>query len=364
MVSRAKTIGRRLALAFGVLLLVLAIGWSTTSGRVRIADVYWNILLELSLVEPHDYVGPHFWAASFAPDGRTLAAGGMSRDVLLYDLTNGQRLPSPYRHDTWVMEVLWSADGRWFASTSFSGNVVVQEAASGTVVYRNQVGGGEVAYTVAFHPTEPLLAWGAYDGKVRLVDLAQGTEIRSFQANKGGVLYVTWTPDGGQLVSTGEDGTIRFWDPENGSPGQVLTGHEAGITTVSFTSDGRRMVSGGDDATVRVWDVSTGKALRVESPHAGWINFSTVLPDDRHFISVGTDNRIFIWPLEGDGDPRILDSHTDWIMCARTSWDGTRFVTTGKDGTAKVWDAQTFVLRHTIDMWSPIDRGGFRWPAL
>ena len=65
--------------------------------------------------------------------------------------------------------------------------IYLDTAASGTVVYRNQVGGGEVAYTVAFHPTEPLLAWGAYDGKVRLVDLARGTEIRSFQANKGGV---------------------------------------------------------------------------------------------------------------------------------------------------------------------------------
>ncbi len=351
---------RGLAGALLVAVLVIGLLWQTVPGQVKLADIYWEIVLGAGLVSPRDYVGPHLWAVAISPDGTRVAAGGMHAEVLLFDAQTGESLPSPERHDEWVMEALWSPDGRYLASTSFSGAVTVRD-----LVKDRRVGSfsaRDVAYTVAFHPVAPLLAWGAYDGTIRLVDLRSGQTVQTIQANEGGVLYVTFTPDGGRIVGTGEDGVIRFFDPESGQQVQAIEAHAAGITAVSFSPDGARMISGGDDAHSRLWDLASGELLHEASPHGGWINFSTFLPDGR-YLTVGTDDDVLVWGADGSG-PERLAAHGDWLMCVRPFPDGSRFASTGKDGTIRIWDAASLRVERVIDVWAGIDPGGLRLPAL
>ncbi|MCO4774297.1 MAG: WD40 repeat domain-containing protein, partial [Deltaproteobacteria bacterium] len=296
-------------------------------GQVAIADVYWEIVLALGWISPAGYIGPHIWAVSASPDGERLAVGSMNQEVLLFDLATGEPLPSPGREREWVMEVLWSPDARWFASTSFSGQVTLREDATGRVVY--QSAGRDVAYTVAFHPTRPLAAWGAYDGLVRLVDLQTGRETNQIPAQEEGVLYVTFTPDGEGLVASGEDGTIRRFTLDGQRVAEYV-GHSSGVTAVSFSTDARSMISGGDDATVRVWDTESGALKSTRTPHPGWINFSTFLPGRDTFLTVGTDDDVFVWDLgDLEGEPRRLEAHSDWLMCVRPLPGGDRFVSAG-----------------------------------
>jgi WD40 repeat protein len=349
--------GRLAAALLGAVLLAAA---CSVPGRVKIADVYWEIVLALRLVSPASYVGPHQWAVALSPDGGQLAVGGMYPEPLLYDLRTGARLPAPTAHREWVMEVGWSADGRYFASTDFSGSVAVRDLEEDREVGRWS--GRDVAYTFAFHPARPLMAWGAYDGSIRLVDLRDGRTLRTVPANEGGVLYVTFTPDGRRLVSTGEDGRVRFFDPDTGAPGAQWSAHAAGITSIAFRADGQRAVTGGDDAMVRLWDVPSGRLLEERSPHRGWVNFSTFLADGR-YVTVGTSDDVFVWPAEPGAPPRALDAG-GWLMCARPLPDGSGFATAGKDGVVRIWDAGTLRVRRTIDAFADVDPGGFRWPAL
>lgn len=351
-----------------VAVLLLAAAGATVPGRVPVADAYWEILLGLHLVRPATYVGPHIWAVAFSPDGRRLAVGSMHQDVLLFDVQTGGALPSPAREPEWVMEVLWSPSGQWFASTSFSGRVTIRDAA-GAVVHQSQ--STDVAYTVAFHPVLPLAAWGSYDGGVRLVDLRTGAVERTIAAQRDGVLYTAFTPDGAGLVATGEDGVIRLFDLESGALTEELVGHTAGVTAVSFGPD-HTLLSGGDDATVRLWNLGTGAQTRIERPHAGWVNFSTFLPGSSTFVTVGTDDDVFVWDgsagsgsgEDGSLPPRRLRGHTDWLMCARPSADGALLATAGKDGTVRIWDTATWEVQRVIDVWAGVDPGGLRWPAL
>jgi WD40 repeat protein len=332
-------------------------------GRVKLADLYWEIVLATRLVNPSTYVGPHIWAVAVSPDGSRLAVGSMHQEVLLFDVARGEPLPSPAREQEWVMEALWSPDGRWFASTSFSGHVAIREDATGAVVYESR--GDDVAYTVAFHPTSPLAAWGSYDGGVRLVDLERGAETGRIEAQEDGVLYVTFTPEGDGLVASGEDGTIRRFDLATGALVTEYRGHTAGVTAVSFSTDGARMVSGGDDATVRVWDAASGALLSTRSPHRGWVNFSTFLPGRDTFLTVGTDDDVFAWDLNDlQGPPRRLAAHSDWLMCVRPLPGGGRFVSAGKDGTARIWSSDTLAVERVIDVWGSLGRRGPRLPAL
>lgn len=344
----------------GVALVALGIVWMTVPGQTKIADLYWEVILEARLAQPDSYVGPHQWAVAIHPDGTQLAVGGMVQEVLLYDLASGERLPAPNTHAEWVMEVGWSPDGRYFASTDFRGGVAIRDLQTGAEVGR--FSGRDVAYTFAFHPTRSLMAWGAYDGSIRVVDLTTGGGPGAIPANEGGVLFVTFTPDGERIVSTGEDGKVRFFDLDTGAPAGLWHAHDAGITSIAFSPDGTRAVTGGDDAMVRLWDLATGRLLYEDSPHGGWVNFSTFLADGR-YVTVGTSDWVSVWSSETPGPPQQLDAG-NWLMCVRPLPDGTGFATSGKDGIIRIWDAGTLEVTREIDAFGGIDRGGWRWPAL
>jgi WD40 repeat protein len=68
---------------------------------------------------------------------------------------------------------------------------------------------------VAFHPDGRRVFVGNEDGKVRVFDVEDRTEIRgaAWQAQTGAVIALAVSTDG-RLVATSGDRTLRFWDAE------------------------------------------------------------------------------------------------------------------------------------------------------
>ena len=348
------------AAASVIVALGLAAAWQFPGPRTALADAYWELVLALRLVRPDRYVGPHFWAVALHPDGGQIAAAGMYPEPLVWELPSLLRRPAPTRHDTWVMELGWSPDGRWFVSSDFDGGLRLRELATGRELAPPAA--ADAAYSFAFRPGRDELAWGAYDGRVRILDLRSGAELHSIPANAGGVLFVAYAPDG-RLLSAGEDGQVRFFDPDSGAELQRWIAHAAGITSLSFSPDGRFAVSGGDDAQVRLWDYPSGGLLREESPHPGWVNFVSFLADGR-YVSVGTSDSLFVWdPADLGAPPRAVPVGS-WGMCVRPLPDGSGFVSSGKDGIIRIWDGATLTVRKEIQAFEAVRRGGFRMPAL
>jgi len=345
----------------GLVLAAVALGLLSPPGRTLVQEAYWESAITAGLIRPDRYIGPHNWAVAVSPGGDSIAVGGMSRQVHLFDALTGEPRPPLMELDSWVMQVGWSPNGRWFAASSFLGEVRVIEVATGRNVAR--FSSGDVSYTFAFHPVLPLLASGSYDGTIRLVDLQTGAEERVIQASEGGVLFVTFTPDGGELVSTGEDGRLHFFDPSSGARGRVMGAHDGGVTAVAFSPDGALMATGGDDAFVRLWNVETGGLLQEHSPHRGWTNFTTFLPDGERWLTVGTDDRVHLWRVGKQSPPDALEGHPGGLMCVRAFPDGSAFVTSGKDGVVRIWDVNSLQIERSIDVWSMINPGGWRWPS-
>jgi len=341
-------------------LLGLAVVSCSPWGRTLVREGYWESAIALGVIRPEAYVGPHLWAVAVSPDGSRIAAGGMSRDVQLMDAETGAALPSPLRLDSWVMEVGWSEDGRWFGASSFLGEVTVIEEATGRTALALRT--DDVSYTFAFHPSRPWVAIGSYDGTLRLADLEAGTVRWSTRASEAGLLFVTFLPDGSALAAAGEEGAVRFFEPASGAAGRVLPVHGAGVTAVAFSPAGRLMATGGDDAWVRLWDVASGALLQEAQPHRGWTNFSAFLPDGNRWVTVGTDDRVYVWSV-GDAAPRAREGHPGGLMCVRPFPDGAAFVTSGKDGHVRIWDAGTLDVDRAFDVWGRTDPGGWRWPA-
>lgn len=63
------------------------------------------------------------------------------------------------------------------------------------------------------HPSQlSTLLSGAYDGELRMWNLAQGMCTRTLLAHDGIIRAVTYVPNGKHFITIGDDKTIKTWD--------------------------------------------------------------------------------------------------------------------------------------------------------
>ncbi len=164
------------------------------------------------------YRGP--WsAASFSPDGRSLATSGDTAIKTIWDIESGQP-----RH-------------------------LLQES-------------GPMA-ALAFHPNSRWIAFVARDAKtIRLWDAIGGSEIRNLHGNGEAVLALAFLGDGGQLASMALDGKLTVWESATGRELKRMQLDRA--AGAMFSVDGSLLATKTpDDYSTKLWTVSSGRLLRV-----------------------------------------------------------------------------------------------------
>jgi WD40 repeat protein len=202
--------------------------------------------------------------------------------------------PSPAR------EAVFSADGRWLATTSAAGPVVLRRLPDLAVARRLTHEGGATA--AAFAPDSRRLASAGYDGTIRIWDVATGRALGRLEGAQGTVWSIDFSPDGLRLAAAGEDRIIRVWDLAQGRLALRLAGHERNVWEVRFSPDGRRLASGSFDRTARLWDSATGAPLQVLREHRQAVVGLDWSPDGRLLATSGDDSTILL-RRASDGAP-------------------------------------------------------------
>jgi WD40 repeat protein len=129
-----------------------------------------------------------------------------------------------------------------------------------------KLGGG--ADALALNPDGTLLAAGAYDGRLVLLDRPSGKPMGVPLAGHTNMVRAeVFSPDGLTLASGGDDGTVLLWDVPSR---QILARFSHGATVLSgdgsartplavnrlhFSPDGRRLAADGPARRVLLWDV-------------------------------------------------------------------------------------------------------------
>ncbi len=203
----------------------LAFGRGEGNARV------WNVRSVKPLVRQHSHrtSGDSDWVlgVAWSPDGQMLASSSAS-EIRLWDAKTLEELRLFREQRELVTSISFSADGRWLASKSIDGTVLIWSTDSWkSVVELDELWGLErelhkCIAEVAFHPTEPVLATlGRENTIIRIWDLdldrlpPTGSRLIS-EASVGETSYRFKKPERielessqGRCVARGMDGAIE-----------------------------------------------------------------------------------------------------------------------------------------------------------
>lgn len=301
------------------------------------------------------FIGGGVRSLAFAPDGKTLAAGGGPNRlgtgnagflVRLFDAASGKSRGVSPGLPNMVNGLHFSNDGNTL-SASISGNPIYlmdpQRPQDAAIV--SQEGG---VYTDTFSPDSKLLAVqivNAQKTTVKIYDVATRkltatlADINADQNYQG-----MFSPDSTRYAYREYTGNIRMWEMPKGDALKPVEVHrEGGVAALAFTKDGKELwaSSGWASGMISIVDPKTGKQIKsmpgYDEPQRGVYD-----------LKISNDDALVGW-LCNNREVRIWNRAKQAIQCVITraepgpfafSADGKRIVT-GDSNMIRVWDSST-----------------------
>jgi len=262
----------------------------------------WDVVNQKTRALP-GHAGGTLWVA-FAPDGRTLASGGMKDNVVkLWDVNQSTGPVNCQGHTAAVTCGAFSVDGL-LATGDASGDINLWDLAAGGKFTRLGRRYAQV-FSLAFAPDGRTLASGGHCASVNHPSaLLWDVIARQLRVplDGNGVGRVAFAPDGKMLaVARNTSVDVERYDVATGNKRVSLRGHRQTLRAVAYSPDGARLASavhgtepvqGGQ---VILWETATGtKQIEWELPgvlaHVG-LAFA---PDGRHVVSATRNSCVYI----------------------------------------------------------------------
>ena len=291
---------------------------ASPDGRILL----WDKIGARTRIEIPEHTGG-IKALAYTADNRIRACGtGLDGKLRLWDAGTSSELSILSEHAGLTRAVTFSKDGKTIVSggsedgTVFLSNVLkVLENGEGINTESLQsvlTGNAHGITAVALSPAQTTLATGGADGRIHLLDVATGRELKILKGAQGTITALTFAIDGTHLFSGEENGTIRQWNALTGE--EVGTGYRTplgAITALSYSLPNGCLSAGDVTGTIQFFDLATKrrKAKEFFIPHSSIATL--IFSDDGKTLVSGSENGIIIlWDINAEILNTELDDNT------------------------------------------------------
>ena len=334
-------------------------------------------------------------AASFAPDGKTLAVSlnnsdGKSYILLLSTLIGGKPLLSYESNESEINNIAFRSDNKTLV-VSFSSKTIKLFDIPGKQFV--DAFGGQIlkANKTRVSPDGNVIATGTVDGYVQLWDAHKKVLKYSLKGRNRSIENVSFSPDGQYIIAgdkrgaitvwerntnnrvffinahkrgsaigvmsgdnqylvtaSSESSVIKVWDVQNNKSMFKLIGHHDDITGLAYSPDGQFIASSSKDGTIKLWNIRS-KSLEQSFIGSGKTKafMSLAFSPDGRYLAGGTDQGIEdrhvieIWDAQAQKHWRTFSKHEAAVTSVRFSADGKQLVTGSADGAIIVWNVSS-----------------------
>lgn len=249
-------------------------------------------------------------ALRFSPDSRRLFAGGIDKQVHVWDLYNpidvAKQRPLDPQHRHYL---------RWQVGRTTLGSIYAMDvSASGDPAFGGFSSFGHNGDIVIYDPAR----------RAMIEALPRERPAQASQPKKGHratVIGLSWSPTGRQLVSVSNDGEVRYWPDDENRNSRLLAAPDTARnarsdlraatflddTHVAFAVPASKPI-GADDCQISIWRVGSDTRSDKKSLHHSGV---TAIERDRfagsRWASADGYGQLFLWDNLADTEPKVID---------------------------------------------------------
>ena len=168
-------------------------------------------------------------------------------------------------HPRHAQAVAFSPDGDEVVTTGMDALAQVWSVPSFELV-RTFSGHDKSVNSAAIAPDGKRVMTGSTDRTAIVWDWESGDQIVRLSGHRNALAASTFSPSGDLAVTASYDGRIGFWS-DGAETLEIVVSHPRNVTCVSFSPDGGELTTSGIGNVIKIWDVDSREVVReIEAP--------------------------------------------------------------------------------------------------